>query len=139
MKVLFTQSCLTLCDPMDWSARLLCPWDFPGKSIGVGCHRLLQGLFLTQGSNSSLLHCRQIIYHLSHQGSLNNELEFEPKQSGSRYKDASIREKYSILWIHAYVWLSHFAVHLKLLQCCLLINSTPIQNKKFKKIHFNGL
>ena len=36
-----TQSCLTLCDPMD--TRLLCPWDFLGKSTGVGCHFLLQG------------------------------------------------------------------------------------------------
>ena len=38
---------------------LLCPWDFPIKNIGVGCHALLQGLFLTQGSNQSpfcLLH-----------------------------------------------------------------------------------
>ena len=37
------QSCPTLCDPMDCSLpRLLCPWDFSGKSTGVGCHRLLQ-------------------------------------------------------------------------------------------------
>ena len=35
-----TQSCLTLCDPID-PPRLLCPWDFPGKSTGVGCHCLL--------------------------------------------------------------------------------------------------
>ena len=33
------------------------------------CHFLFQGIFLTQGSNPSLLHCRQILYHLSHQGS----------------------------------------------------------------------
>ena len=32
-------------------ARLFCPWDFPGKNTGVGCHFLLQGIFLTQGSN----------------------------------------------------------------------------------------
>ena len=38
------------------SARLLCPWDFPGKNTGVGCHFLLQGIFLTQGSNLCLLH-----------------------------------------------------------------------------------
>ena len=31
--------------------RLLCPWDSPGKNAGVGCHSLLQGIFLTQGSN----------------------------------------------------------------------------------------
>jgi len=31
--------------------RLLCPWDFPGKDTGVGCHFLHQGIFLIQGSN----------------------------------------------------------------------------------------
>ena len=50
-------------------ARLLCPWDFPGKNTGVGCHFLLQGIFPTQGSNPGLLHCRQTLYPLSHQGS----------------------------------------------------------------------
>ena len=51
------QSCLTLCDPMDHSpSRLLCPWDSPGKHTGMGCHALLQGIFLTQGSNPRLLH-----------------------------------------------------------------------------------
>ena len=43
--------------------------DFPGKNTGVGCHFLLQGIFLTQGSNAGVLHCRQILYPLSHQGS----------------------------------------------------------------------
>ena len=36
-------------------SRLLCPWDSPGKNTGVGCHALLQGIFLTQGSNPHLL------------------------------------------------------------------------------------
>ena len=49
--------------------RLLCPWAFPGKNTGVGCHFLLQGIFPTQGSNPGLLHCRQILYQLSQQGS----------------------------------------------------------------------
>ena len=31
-------------------ARLLCPWDSPGKNTGVGCHALLQGIFPTQVS-----------------------------------------------------------------------------------------
>ena len=35
--------------------RLLCPWDSSGKNTGVGCHALLQGIFLTQGSNPRLL------------------------------------------------------------------------------------
>ena len=48
-------------------ARLLCPWDSPGKILQarVGCHFLLQRIFLTQGSNPDLLHCRQILYCLS--------------------------------------------------------------------------
>ena len=45
---LFAQSCPILC------ARLLCPWYFPSKNTGVGCHSLLQGIFLTQGSNSDV-------------------------------------------------------------------------------------
>ena len=57
--------------------RLLCPRDFPGKNAGVGYHFLLQGIFLTQGLNPptqgwnpDVLHIRQILYYLSHQGSL---------------------------------------------------------------------
>ena len=42
-----------------------CPWDFPGKNIGVGCHFLLQGIFSTQGSNSHIRIGRQVLYHRS--------------------------------------------------------------------------
>ena len=52
------QSCPTLFDSMERfyrAARLLCPWDSPGKNAGVYCHFLLHGIFLIQGSNSSLL------------------------------------------------------------------------------------
>ena len=49
-------------------ARPLCPWDSPGKNAGVGRQALLQGIILTQGSNPGLLHCRWILYCLSHQG-----------------------------------------------------------------------
>ena len=49
-------------------ARLLCPWDFPGKNITVGCHFLLQGIFLTQGSNLCLLHWGADSSPLSHLG-----------------------------------------------------------------------
>ena len=51
-------------------ARLLCPWDSPGKNTGVGCHFLLQGLILTEGLNQGLLHCRKIFYCLSHRETL---------------------------------------------------------------------
>ena len=51
------QSCLTTL----WTyglqpASLLCPWNFPGKNTGMGCHFLLQGIFPTRGSNLCLLH-----------------------------------------------------------------------------------
>ena len=48
--------------------RLLHPSNFPSKSTGVGCHFILQRIFPTQGSNPGLLHCRQALYRLSHQG-----------------------------------------------------------------------
>ena len=59
--------CLTLCDPIDYSL----PGSsvhVPGKSTGVGCHFLLQGIFPTQESKPGLPHYRQVVYHLSHQG-----------------------------------------------------------------------
>ena len=80
-----TQSCPTLCDPVDCSppvssvhgilqARIL-EWVamdhriLQNTNTGVGCHFLLQGIVLTQGSNLGLLHCRQSLdYLLSHQG-----------------------------------------------------------------------
>ena len=43
--------------------------DSPGKNSGVDCHAPLQGIFPTQGLNPDLLHCRRILYHLSHQRS----------------------------------------------------------------------
>ena len=66
--VLVVQSCLTLCDPIDCSLSGSSVYrDSPGKNTGVGRHALLSGLFQTQESNPGLLHCRQILYHLSHQ------------------------------------------------------------------------
>ena len=61
--------CPTLCNPMDCMqpTRLLCPWNSPGNNSGVVCHSLLQGIFPIQKLNSGFLHCRQILYHLSHQ------------------------------------------------------------------------
>ena len=65
-----TQSCPTLCDPMDCNP--------PGSSVHEilqartlewVCHFLLQRIFPTQASNPGLPQCRQILYHLSHQGS----------------------------------------------------------------------
>ena len=50
------QSRLTLWAPWTVATRLRCPWNFPGKNTGVGCHFQPHGIFPTQGSNRSLLH-----------------------------------------------------------------------------------
>ena len=54
-----------LCDSMDC---LYSPWNSPGQNTTVGSRSLLQGIFLTQGSNPGLPHCRRNLYQLSHQG-----------------------------------------------------------------------
>ena len=56
-------------NPPSQPAGRLCPWDSSGKNARVGFLFLLQGIFLTQESNWSFLHCRQILYQLSYQGS----------------------------------------------------------------------
>ena len=55
--VIIMHSCsvTNLCQLL-WPQELLWPWDFPRKNTGVGCHFFLQGIFLTQASDSNLLH-----------------------------------------------------------------------------------
>ena len=67
---LIAQLCPTLCGPTDCSPPgSSVHGDSPRNNTGVGCHTLLQGIFPTQESNSDLLHCRWILYQLSHQES----------------------------------------------------------------------
>ena len=75
---------------------LLCPWGFPGKKTGVGCHFLLQEVFPTQGLNPGLPHCRRTLYHLSHQG------------SPSLYCILSIRH-FELPLPQAHICLNHFS------------------------------
>ena len=63
-----TLSCSVMSNSL-WSHRLYSSWNSPGQNSGVGSCSLLQGIFQIQGSNPGLLHCRQILYQLSHQGS----------------------------------------------------------------------
>ena len=67
------QSCVTLCDPVDCSQPdSSLSMGFPGKNAGMGCHFLLQWVFLTQGSNSCVLclvHWQADSLPLSHLGS----------------------------------------------------------------------
>ena len=71
--------------------RVLCPWDSPGKSTGVACYFLLQGIFPTQGSNPGLPHCRQTLCHLSHQGSPRRQVRWSGIPS-------SLRTFHNLLW-----------------------------------------
>ena len=71
VKVKVTQSCPTLCDPMDYTVHGI---NSSGQNTGVGCLSLLQGIFPIQGSNPDLPHSRQILYQLSYQGKPKNQL-----------------------------------------------------------------
>ena len=77
--------CVQLCRPRGLQpARLLCPWDSPGKNTGVGCHAFLQGILLTQGSNPSLfclLHWQAGSLPLCHQRSHRELLLLMPHPS----------------------------------------------------------
>ena len=80
-RCLVAELCSTLLHPCGLSpTRLLCPWDFPGKNTGVGCHFLLQGIFPTQGLNLRLLHWHAGALLLSSQGSLWELLETNKSQ-----------------------------------------------------------
>ena len=63
LKVKVAQSYPILCDPMDYTVHGILQARIPG----VGSRSLLQGIFPIQGLNPGLLHCRQILYQLSHQ------------------------------------------------------------------------
>ena len=71
---LFVCVCVSHSDVSDsavpWTVAHQAPLskDYPVKITGVGCHFLLHRIFPTQGSNPHLLHCRWILYCLSHQG-----------------------------------------------------------------------
>ena len=77
-----------------WHHGPYSPWDSPGQNTGVGCHALLQVIFPTQGLNSGLLHCSQILWRLSHQGSPRINTEVGESESCSLVSD-SLRLYYS--------------------------------------------
>ena len=67
-------------------AGLLCPWDSPGKNTGVGCHSLLQGIFLTQGWKLCLLH----LLHWQASSLLQVEARHMVKYSMERFPNGSV-------------------------------------------------
>ena len=66
--MLVSESLLVVSNSL-WSHGLYSPWNSPGQNTGVGSLSILQGIFPTRGSNPGLLHCRGILYQLSHKGS----------------------------------------------------------------------
>ena len=65
-EVKVSRSCPTLCDPMDYTDHGI----LQARILGMGGHSLMQGIFPPRGLNPGLSHCRQILYQLSHNGSL---------------------------------------------------------------------
>ena len=85
------QSCLTLCNPMDCRTRLLCLWNFPGKSTGVGFHFPLQGIFPTQGLSPCLLHllhCQVDPLPRHHLGSPMQSKKFKENKNKRKIKES---------------------------------------------------
>ena len=82
-KVKVTQSCLTLCDPMDCSpAGNSVHGILQARTIEWVAITLCRGIFPFQGSNLELRECRQILYRLSHQESLRVESNDQPQGCG---------------------------------------------------------
>ena len=77
-----------------YPSRLLCPWDFPGKTTGVGCHFLLWGIFLTQGSNVCLLNWQADSWPLRHLGStIKQGIRFPLRMAPTSFPPLLAREK----------------------------------------------
>ena len=102
----WSESCSVMSDfatPWPEPARLLCPWNSPGKNIGVGSRFLLQGIFPTQELNRGLLEPelnRWILYQLSYQGS----------PMGRKINTSN---KFWHYWLNTNFWLKLMIIFLK--------------------------
>ena len=87
-------------------ARLLCPWNSPGKNTGVGSHSLLQEIFLTQGLNLSLprlLHWQAAALLLHHLGSpfhLVWEIRYQPKKRPKALRSGGFQEATTLITLY---------------------------------------
>ena len=98
VKVLVTQSCLTLGDPMDGRPpSSSVHGSLQGRILEWVAIYLLQGIFPTQGLNPGLLHCGQILYHLSHQGSPWNPATGSVRALIPRFPDGK-KERVRLAW-----------------------------------------
>ena len=106
-------------------ARLLCPCNSLGRNSGVGSHCLLQGIFPAQRLNLGLLHCRQILYHLSDQGSpwwkkvvINPSCDY---MTSYRNRDCNCHE-YSSLFCYECVWVCVYKASIFVFFPLILLN-----------------
>ena len=102
-----------------WTAARQAPlsMDIPVKNSGTGCRFLFQGIFLTRGSNLGLLHCRWMLYHLSHQGRpLSTYLQKVPIRMCSYYACQTSVPYYPFSWC-----LSHLFSFIKWVQAYLRV------------------
>ena len=107
-------------------------------NTGVGCHFLLQGIFPTQGSNPSLLHCRQMFYHLSYQGSWlviwgSINAQNPCFNLGWFWRDL-LDPELPVGWVGASI-VTTLWVSFSICSICLLSSSKPL----FQRIPYNNL
>ena len=129
---------MTLCHSMD------CPWNLPAQNTGVGSLSLLQGIFPIQRSNPCLLHCRWILYQLSHKGSprILEWVAYPFSSSSSRPRNwtrvSCITSGFFTNWaIREAPWMGYLCPNI--LICEVEIISIPNDVFKKKKNHTNSL
>ena len=116
-----------------WMNKLK-PWKVTGTLMNL----LLENGFLL--GEEAVRELGMDMYTLLYLKWVNNrDLLYSTWNSAQCYVASWMGEEFGGEWIHVYVWLSPFAVHLKLSQHCLLIGYTPIQNQIFKIYVFSFL
>ena len=121
-------------------ARRFCPWDFPSKNTRLGCHFLLQGIFLTQELNPGFQHCRQILYQLSYVGS--SSVQFTSKGKFRKNEVENLRGLKQRTTVKI-LWQQHISAEdpfltLSVLDLCGMGFSGPCQ-QTFHCIHAKSL
>ena len=145
VKVLVAPLCPFFATPWTVAYQVLCPWSSPGKNTGVGCHSLLQRIFLTQELNSGLLHCRQIliVWHCIKDPDRKGLL-CQRADSAAFFRESRLVDVFDIWEQTERSWTTcerSISKHCKFKALCLCLwsalNTThlPVQRSKFKRAH----
>ena len=110
-KVKWTSRCSVVSSSLQ-SHGLYSPWNFLGQNTGAGSLSLLQGIFLTQGSNTGLQHRRRILYQLSCREALDRGLfPKEPKcHNPAEFAGKRLHTGFSVVLAHT-VWFAAFDLY----------------------------